>query len=69
MKKKGKPKTNYLMHWQKDQQATFNYFILTVDLDYLREKENLRRFMELGEHLLVLFEPVQANIWNKMLPE
>ena len=68
MKKRGKPKTDYLMHWQKDQQATFNYFILTVDLDYLRDEENLRRFIELGHRLLALFEPVQADIWNCMLP-
>lgn len=68
MKKRGKPKTDYLMHWQKDQQATFNSFHLAVELDYLSNQENLRRFMDLGHRLLVLLEPVQARIWNCMLP-
>lgn len=69
MKKRGKPKTDYLMHWQKDQQATFNSFHLTIDLNYLRNDENLRGFIDLGHRLLVLLEPVQACIWNEMLPE
>lgn len=69
MKKRGTPKTNYLMHWQKDQQARFNYLVLTVDLGYMRHEDNLQRFIDLSNHLLLLLEPVQAGIWNKMLPE
>ncbi len=69
MEKRKKPKTSYQMYWQKSQQAKFNFFIFTVSIDYLRDEENLRRFMELGDRLLNLLEPVQANIWNKMLPE
>lgn len=69
MKRRGKPKTEYLMQWIKNQQATFNSLRFSVDLDFLRDKENLRRFMGLGERLLVLLEPVQGSIWNLMLPE
>lgn len=57
------------MHWQKDQQARFNSFLFTVDLDYLRNEENLREFIDLSNRLLLLMEPVQADIWNLMLPE
>lgn len=69
MEKREKPKTSYQMRWQKNQWARFNSFHFTIDLDYLRSEENLRRFMELSNHLLILLEPVQANIWNEMLPE
>ena len=68
MEKKKKPKTSYQMHWQKDQQARFNYLTLAVDIDYLRNQKSFRRFMDLGTRLLLLLEPVQANIWNEMIP-
>lgn len=69
MEKREKPKTSYQMRWQKNQWARFNSFHFTIDLDYLRSEENLRKFIELSNHLLILLEPVQANIWNEMLPE
>lgn len=69
MEKRKKLKTSYQMRWQKNQQASFNYLIFTVDIDWVKNEENFRRFMELGNRLLVLLEPVQANIWNKTLPE
>lgn len=69
MEKRGKSKASYMMHWEKNQQARFNFFTFSVDLDYLRDKKRLQKFMDLGNRLLVLLEPVQANIWNYMLPE
>ena len=69
MKKKRKPNTCYQMRWKKDQEANFNYLTFSLNLDYLRKPENWERFMNLSNHLLLLLEPVQANIWNLMMPE
>lgn len=69
LEKRGKHGVAYQMHWEKDQQVRFNYFIFSVDSVYARNKIVFQNFMTLCERLLPLFEPVQAQIYNKELPD
>lgn len=68
MEHRRKPKISYQMHWEKGQQARFNYFFLRVDSEFLLAPNNLKSFLNLCQRLIVLLDPVQGEIVNCAFP-
>ena len=69
MEHRGKPKVSYQMHWEKCQQARFNYFILSADSEFLADAENFQAFLALCMKLAILLETVQGDIVNCAFPD
>lgn len=68
MEKKSGHKVSYQMRWEKDNQARFNYFILSVDIGYLSKEEAFHNFVKLCYELVLLLEPVHGEIVNLSYP-
>lgn len=64
MERRRKPKSSYLIHWEKVQQERFNYLVFSMDLEYLKAPKHLKTFLALCTQLIVLLEPVQGEITN-----
>ncbi|WP_079506434.1 hypothetical protein [Mesobacillus jeotgali] len=64
MEKKGGHKVSYQIRWEKDNQARFNFFNLSVETVYLKNEKNYEKFLNLCNDLILLLEPVHGEIVN-----
>ena len=68
MEKKRGHKVSYQMRWEKDNQARFNLFNLSIDSEYLKSDKGLEKFKNLCNDLIVILEPVHGEIVNLSFP-
>lgn len=68
MEHRRKPKISYQMYWEKSQHERFNYFVLGIDFEFLKEPKNFQKFMTLCSRLVILLDPVQGEITNRSFP-
>ncbi len=68
MEKKKGSKVKYLIMWQKDNQARFNCFSMSVEINYLEDHDCYNKFIDLCKELVVLIEPVHGDILNQGFP-
>ena len=64
MKKSRSSKASYMISWEKTQEANFHSFSFDCDIEYLKKKDNLSKFLELSSKLCLVLNPVQGRIMN-----
>jgi hypothetical protein len=69
MKKKKGSKVSYQMNWEKDNKASFNFFVVSQDISFLKKEENFNSFMSFCKELTELLEPVRGDIANYTFPD
>ena len=68
MEKKRGYKVSYHMEWEKDNQARFNFFNLSIDISYFNNENRFQQFKNLCNELVLLLEPAQGEIVNLSFP-
>lgn len=68
MEKKRGHKVSYQMRWEKDNQARFNFFNLSIDSKYIKNDNAFQKFISLCNDLILLLEPVHGEIVNLAFP-
>lgn len=66
MKKSRSSKASYMISWEKTQEPNFHSFSFDCDIEYLKKKGNLSKFLELSSKLCLVLNPVQGRIVNCM---
>ncbi|ODM27975.1 hypothetical protein [Acetivibrio mesophilus] len=65
MKATGRSKASYMVNWKKDNVINFNTFSCSVNIEYVKYKDNLDKFINLCKELIDLIEPVHGKIVNE----
>ncbi len=66
MDKSRSSKASYMVSWKKTQEPNFHFFSFDCDIEYLKKKGNLSKFLELSSKLCLVLNPVQGRIVNCM---
>lgn len=66
MDKSRSSKASYMVSWEKNQKPNFHSLSFDCNIDYLKKKGNLSKFLELCSKLCLILKPVQGEIVNCM---
>jgi hypothetical protein len=68
MKASSRSKASYMVTWKNENTIHFNFFSFSVNTEYLKQKNNLDKFLDLSKEFIHLLEPVQGEIVNESFP-
>jgi len=68
MKATSRSKASYMISWRKENKVHFNGFWFSVNIEYLKHKDNFDKFLSLCRELVCLIGPVYGKIVNESIP-